>query len=148
MFTNKDFQAIHPEQDNPMVITVEIAKYAIMKTLVDQASSVDILFWETFQKLNLREKDIISHREQIIGFLVVRVNVRGYIDLKTTYAMGNVTKKIKIRYLFVDACTSYNALLGRSSLNKLGAIVSTPHLAMKFPTEREKLQPFMFINEQ
>jgi len=61
MFTNKDFQAIHPEQDNPMVITAEIAKYAIMKTLVDQASSVDILFWETFQKLNLREEDIIPH---------------------------------------------------------------------------------------
>ena len=36
----------------------------------------------------------------------------------------------------VDACTSYNALLRRSLLNKLGAIVSTPHLAMKFPTER------------
>ena len=41
-------------------------------------------------------------------------------------------KKIKIRYLVVDACTSYNALLGRFSLNKLGAIMSTPHLAMKF----------------
>ena len=53
--------------------------------------------------------------------------------------MGNVTKKIKIRYLVVDACISYNALLGRSSLNKLGAIVSTPHLAMKFPTEKGKI---------
>ena len=27
-----------------------------MKTLVDQGSSVVILFWETFQKLNQREK--------------------------------------------------------------------------------------------
>jgi len=35
----------------------------------------------------------------------------------------------------VDVNTSYNALLGRPSLNKLGAIVSTPHLAMKFSTE-------------
>jgi len=36
----------------------------------------------------------------------------------------------------VDINTSYNALLGRPSLNKLGAIVSTPHLAMKFPFDR------------
>jgi len=36
----------------------------------------------------------------------------------------------------VDVNTSYNALLGRPSLNKLGAIVSTPHLAMKFPSDR------------
>jgi len=35
MFTN-DFQAIDPDQDDPMVITVEITEYAIMKTLVNQ----------------------------------------------------------------------------------------------------------------
>ena len=35
-----------------------------------------------------------------------------------------------------DVNTSYNALLGRPSLNKLGAIVSTPYLAMKFPTDQ------------
>jgi len=40
----------------------------------------------------------------------------------------------------VDACTSYNALLGRSLLNNLRAIVSTPHLAIKFPTERGDLE--------
>jgi len=32
----------------------------------------------------------------------------------------------------VDASTFYNMLLGCSSLNSLGAIVSTPHLALKF----------------
>ena len=34
----------------------------------------------------------------------------------------------------VEANTSYNILLGRPSLNQLGAIVSTPHLIMKFPS--------------
>ena len=67
------------------------------------------------------------YREQIIGFSSERVDTEGYIDLKTTFGMGNVTKTIKVRYLVVDVCTSYNALLGRSSLNKLGAIVSTTH---------------------
>ena len=90
---------------------------------MDQGSSVDILFWETFHKLNLKEVDIIQLREQIIRFSGVRVDARGYIDLKTTFEMGNVTKSIKTRYLVVDACTSYNALLGRSLLNKLGAIL-------------------------
>jgi len=35
----------------------------------------------------------------------------------------------------VDAETLYNILMGKPSLNKLGAIVSTPHIAMKFPTD-------------
>ncbi|XP_068490511.1 uncharacterized protein [Phaseolus vulgaris] len=44
LFTDEDFQEIDPDHDDPMVITVEIAEYAVMKTLVDQGSSVDILF--------------------------------------------------------------------------------------------------------
>ena len=47
---------------------------------------------------------------------------------------GTQTKTIPIRFLIVDAPTSYNVLLGRPSLNTLGAVVSTPHLAMKFPS--------------
>jgi len=39
----------------------------------------------------------------------------------------------------VDAHTAYNVLLGRPSLNTLRAIVSTPHLAMKFPLEDGKV---------
>jgi len=47
---------------------------------------------------------------------------------------GTQTKTIHIRFLIIDAPTSYNVLLGRPSLNTLGAVVSTPHLAMKFPS--------------
>ncbi|XP_068461731.1 uncharacterized protein [Phaseolus vulgaris] len=147
LFTDEDFQEIDPDHDDPMVITVEIAEYAVMKTLVDQGSSVDILFWDTFKRLHLREEDIVPFRDQIIGFSGERVNTKGYIDLMTTFGRGNKTKKIKIRYLVVDATTSYNVLLGRSSLNKLGAIVSTPHLAMKFPTEKCEITT-VYVNQK
>jgi len=43
-FTNADFRGIDPTQDDPMVITVEIENFVIRKTLVDQGSSVDILY--------------------------------------------------------------------------------------------------------
>jgi len=135
-FTDEDFQEIDPESDDPMVITVEIAEYVVRKTLVDQGSSVDILFWENFCRLHLKEEDMVPFQEQIIGFSGERVNTKGYIDLLTTFGRRNAKKMIKIGYLVVDAFTSYNALLGRSSLSKLRAIVSTPHLVMKFPTER------------
>jgi len=44
-FIDEDFEAIDPDQDGPMVITVKISDFAIMKTLIDQASLVDILYW-------------------------------------------------------------------------------------------------------
>ena len=77
---------------------------------------------------------MIPFREKIIGFLGERVVTKGYIDFPKTFGRRNAIKTIKIGTWWF--CTSYNALLGRSSLNKLGAIVSTPHLAMKFPTEK------------
>ncbi|XP_068498083.1 uncharacterized protein [Phaseolus vulgaris] len=136
LFTDEDFQEIDPDHGDPMVITVEIAEYAVMKTLVDQGSSVDILFWDTFKRLHLKEEDIVPFREQIIGFSGERVNTKGYVDLMTTFGRG-----------MVDASTSYNVLLGRSSLNKLGAIVSTPHLAMKFPTEKGEIAT-VYVNQR
>lgn len=39
----------------------------------------------------------------------------------------------------MHAYTSYNILLDRPSLNALGVIVSTPHLAMKFPSDTESI---------
>ena len=119
-----------------MVVTIEVANFVIMKTLIGQGSSVDILYWKTFNKMGISEDDIVQYDEQIIGFAGQRVNTRGYIDLDTKFREGNRDCRIiKIRYLLVDVETSYNILIGRSSLNKLGAIVLTPHLAMKFPTD-------------
>jgi len=62
------------------------------------------------------------------------VGTKGYIELYTTFGEGRSTRTIKIRYLVINTNTSYNILLGRPSINRLMAIVSTPHLAMKFPS--------------
>ena len=67
-----------------------------------------------------------------MGFSGERENTKGYVDLFTKFETGMVTRTVKIRYLIVDAHTSYNILLGRPSLNTLGVVVSTDHLAMKF----------------
>ena len=53
LFTDDDFTIINPAQDDPMVIIVEIEKIAITKVLVDQGSSVDILYWKTFKKMRI-----------------------------------------------------------------------------------------------
>jgi len=75
-FTDDDFTAIDPAQDDPMVITVEIDKFAIAKVLVDQGSSVDILYWETFKKMQISEAEIQPYNEHIVGFSGERVDTR------------------------------------------------------------------------
>jgi len=132
--TDDDFHDLDHQQDNPMVITVEIENYAVKKVLIDQGSSVDILYWATYQKLQLPDTAMVPYDEPIYCFSGEQVFTRGYIDLHTVFRDGAQTKTVPIRFLIVDAPTSYNVLLGRPSLNTLGAVVSTPHLAMKFPS--------------
>jgi len=77
---------------------------------------------------------MVPYDELIYSFSEEKVSTRGYIDLHTIFREGSQTKTIPIRFLIVEAPTSYNVLLGRPSLNSLGVVVSTPHLAMKFPS--------------
>ncbi|XP_014517467.1 uncharacterized protein LOC106774959 [Vigna radiata var. radiata] len=134
-FTDRDFHTADPKQDDPMVITARIAQYDVSKVLIDQGSSVNILYWTTFQKMELTEDAITPFHEQIVGFAGERVDTRGYLDLRTRLGTGGKAKELRVRFLLVEANTSYNALLGRPCLNAFGAIVSTPHLVMKFPSE-------------
>jgi len=134
IFTDDDFHGLDHQQDDPMVIIVEIENYAVKKVLVDQGSSVDILYWATYQKLQLLDTAMVPYDEPIYGSSDEQVSTRGYIDLHTVFRERTQTKTIPIRFLIVDAPTSYNVLLGCPSLNTLDAVVSTPHLAMKFPS--------------
>jgi len=117
-----------------MVITVYIDNFSIIKTLVDQGSFVDILYWKTFKNMRILEEEMKSYDDQVFCFSGERVGTRGYIELYTTFSDGKTSKTIKIPYLVIDVNTLYNILLGQPSINKLGAIVSTPLLAMKFPS--------------
>jgi len=61
------------------------------------------------------------------------VEVRGHLELRTTFPDGSASRTENIRYLVVNAPSAYNILLGRPALNRLRAVASTRHVKMKFP---------------
>jgi len=56
-----------------MVISVDIDKFTIMKTLMDQGSSVDILYWKTLKHMRLAEEEMKSYDDHVVGFSGERV---------------------------------------------------------------------------
>ena len=87
--------------------------------------------------MNLSEDLIVPYNEQIVGFSGERVDTRGYLDLRTKIGSQQDSREVRVRFLLVEANTSYNVLLGRPCLNAFGAIVSTLHLTMKFPSDKK-----------
>jgi len=62
------------------------------------------------------------------------VEVRGHIKLRTTFTDGTTSHTVKIRYLFVNAPSTYNILLGRPALRRTRVIASMRHMKMKLPS--------------
>jgi len=84
-FTNDDFHGVDHQQDDPMVITVELENYMVKKVLIDQGSSVDILYWTYYQKLQLPTTAMVPYDKPIYDFSREKVSIRGYIDLHTVF---------------------------------------------------------------
>ena len=59
------------------------------------------------------------------------MEVRGYLELRTTFTDGEASRTESIWYLVVNANSAYNILLGRPALNRLYAVSSTRHMKMK-----------------
>ena len=59
------------------------------------------------------------------------MEVKGYIELRTTFTNGAASRTEKIRYLVVNAPSAYNILLGRPTLNRIGVVPSTRHMKVK-----------------
>jgi len=59
------------------------------------------------------------------------VEVRGHIELRTTFTDGTTSGTVKIRYLVVNPSSAYNILLGRPALKRIGTVASTRHMKMK-----------------
>ena len=117
-----------------MVVIIIITKSMVFKVLIDQSNSIDILYWKTFHRLKVSPDTFQPHVGPLLGFVGERVEARDYLDLMTNLGQGQLSRSFINRYLIVDTNTSYFALIGRKILNELGAIVSTLHLKMKFPT--------------
>ena len=62
-----------------------------------------------------------------------QVEVRGYLELRTTFTNEAASRTESIQYLVVKANSAYNILLGRQALNRLRAVASTRHMKMKLP---------------
>jgi len=116
-----------------VVILAVTAGRKVHRVLVDQRSSADVMFWTTFNKLQLSPDLLRPYGGCLYGFTGDQVEVRGYLELRTTFTDGTASRMESIRYLVVNASSAYNMLLGRPTLNRLGAVPSTRHMKMKLP---------------
>jgi len=136
-FTGSELEYVFPNEDDLVVIFVVMVRRKVHKVLIDQGSSADVMFWGTFTSLQISPDQLRPYDGCLVSFAGDQVEVQGYVEMKTTFSYENAVRTINVKYIIANASFAYNLLLGRPSLNRLGAIALTAHMKMKLPSLEE-----------
>ena len=71
----------------------------------------------------------------LVGFGGMKVQPVGTITLPVVVGAYPQQTTKDVNFLVVDYSSSYNAIIGRPTLNSWKAVTSTYHLSVKFPTD-------------
>ena len=92
VFTRDDLRDVVPHDNDPVVISVVIAGRKVHRVLVDQGSSADVMFWGTFNKLQLSPDLLRPYIGCLYGFVDNPVEVRGYLERRSLIEQRRVPK--------------------------------------------------------
>jgi hypothetical protein len=135
VFTDEDLQGIAFPYDDALMVTLLISNYNVYKVLIDTGSLADILFMGALEKMAINKGRILPMTALLVGFSGEKVHPVGAILLAVTVGFEPIQSTVMIDFIIVNKPSAYHAIIGRPTLNALRAVVSTPHLAMKFPTK-------------
>ncbi|XP_013588883.1 uncharacterized protein LOC106368462 [Brassica napus] len=129
-FTAKEQEKIMAPHHDALVISLTVENCLVKRILVDNGSSSNIIFQTAYQDRGLEESAVTRKITPLIGFSGEVKQTAGEVTLPV-YAEGiNMSTK----FLVVDSQSAYNMILGRPWIHDMGAVPSTLHQMVKFPT--------------
>ncbi|KAK1383957.1 hypothetical protein POM88_021692 [Heracleum sosnowskyi] len=134
-FNKDDFEGLDPNHNEALVVSLDIADNEVKRILIDNGSSVNIIFKHIVDRMQLGSVKMNDCREDpLYDFGNNLVPIQGTLYLPVLFGTypNQVTNIVK--FYVINTPSSYNVILGRPALTKLQAITSTPHLKFKFPT--------------
>ncbi|XP_074348997.1 uncharacterized protein LOC141688527 [Apium graveolens] len=134
-FSYSDYKGLDPDHNLALVVTLDVANNEVKRILVDNGSSVNIVFEHTLNMMELGHLRMDPFLEDpLYGFGNTMIPIRGIIYLPIIFGTAPRQVSYMMKFYVISATSSYNMILGRPTITKLRAIPSTIHLKLKFPT--------------
>ena len=129
-FSDEDKIGIVQPHDDALVITLRIGGYDVRRVMVDQGSAAEIMYPDLFKGLNLKTEDLMPYNSPLVSFEGKIIIPKGQVRLPVQAG----SEIVEVDFIVVDAYSPYTAIVARPWLLTLGAISSTLHQKIKYPS--------------
>ena len=137
-FSDEDKIGTVQPHDDALVITLRIGGYDVKRAMVDQGSATEIMYPDLFKGLNLKTENLTPYNSPIVSFegkvIIPKRQVRLPVQTRSEI--------VEVDFIVVDAYSPYTAIVARPWLHTLGAISSTLHQKIKYPS-RSKIEEIL-----
>ena len=130
-FSDEDKIGTIQPYDDALVITLRIGGYDVKRVMVDQGSVAEIMYPGLYKGLNLKVEDLTPYSSPLVSFEGKVIIPKGQIRL----SLQTGSEVVEVDFIVVDAYSSYTAIVARPWLYTLGAVSSTLHQKVKYPSE-------------
>ena len=122
-FSDKDKVVTIQTHDDALVVTLKIEGYDVKRVLVDQGSTIEIMYPDLYKGLNLRSEDLTAYDSPLISFEGKMVIPKNQIRLPIETDL----EIVEVDFIVVDSYSPYTAIVARPWLHALGAVSFTLH---------------------
>ena len=131
-FDEEDLEGTIQPHDDALVVTVRISGFLVKRVMIDQRSGADVMYLDLVKGLGIKNQDLTKYDTPLVSFDGRVVILKGQISL----SMNMEGKEVMVTFIVVRSFAPYTAILGRPWIHAMGAILSTLHMKVKFPTEQ------------
>ncbi|XP_030939554.1 uncharacterized protein LOC115964365 [Quercus lobata] len=130
-FSDEDKVGTIQPHDDALIVMLRIGGYDVKRVLVNQGSAVEVMYLDLYKGLNLKPEDLTAYDSLLVRFEGKTVTLRGQIRLLIQIG----SDVVEVDFIVMDAYSPYTAIVARPWLHALGAIFSTLHQKVKYPSE-------------
>ena len=100
------------------------------RVMVDGGSAAKVMYPDLYKGLNLKLEDLTPYSSPLMSFDGKLVILKDMIRLP----IQTGPEIVEVNFIVVDTYSPYTAIVGRPWLHTLGAVASSLHQKVKFPS--------------